>query len=68
MCLLSIHVSKHSLRQNLRNYLYDNILLLLAGSIYFFMSSQVEETNEEGLEDPDDGLTDPLMDAVHLFF
>ena len=32
------------------------------------MSSQVEETNEEGLEDPDDDLTDPLMDAVHSLF
>ena len=59
-------MSKHSLKQQLRNHLYDVLLLVVAGYIYIFVSTQVEEGKEEGIEDVDDGLIVSLIDAVHF--
>ena len=55
-------MSKQCLRQNLRNHLYDNLLLLVVGYIYNFMSTQAEDVIEEGVEGVDDALIDSLID------
>ena len=56
---------KQCLRQNLRNHLYD-ILLLLVGYFYNFMSTQAKDVIEKGVEGVDDALIDSLIDAAHF--
>ena len=58
-------MSKQCLRQNLRNHLYD-LLLLVRGYICNFMSTQAEDVIEEGVEGVDDALIDSLIDVVHF--
>ncbi len=58
-------MSKQCLRQNLRNHLYD-LLLLVGGYICNFMSTQAEDVIEEGVEGVDDAVIDSLIDAVHF--
>ena len=49
----------------LRNHLYD-LLFIVWGYFYNFMSTQAEEGIEEGVEDVEDALIDFLIDAVHF--
>ena len=48
-----------------QSHLYD-ILLLVVGYIYNFMSTQAADVIEEGVEGVDDALIDSLIDAVHF--
>ena len=43
-----------------------NLLLLVGGYIWYFMSTQAEDVIEEGVEGVDDALIDSLIDAVHF--
>ena len=56
---------KACLRPNLRNHLYD-LLLIVRVCIYNLMSTEVEEGIEEGVDGVDDALIDSLIDAVHF--